>query len=197
MIILYTIFFLAANRLSLAHLEEARSYAGKAHVARNQGIFQSVGVHARNWVSQSNSPQGTEGCQKRCKPGHGSLHTPASDKTASLAKMLIFRLVKHWKEDLTKLCLDSWPTKPCEIMCVALTRWVCSNKVRKQEISNIPFKLNSLIDEESNKEAHEIGNIAIEKESLGDLKQTSVGIKRFYSELIKEVHIFQMLFWEL
>ena len=51
-----------------------------------------------------------------------------------------------------------------------------------------------MIDEESNKKAHEVGNIATGRESLGDLKQTPVGIKRYYFELVNEVHALQMLF---
>ena len=46
MIILYTVCSLAADRLSFSHLEEAKSYAGRAPVARNQGVLQLTRVHA-------------------------------------------------------------------------------------------------------------------------------------------------------
>lgn len=47
MIILHTIVPLV-NRFSLVCFEEARSYAVKAHVARNWSTFQLIKVHARN-----------------------------------------------------------------------------------------------------------------------------------------------------
>lgn len=48
MIILYSVGSLAANRLSFSHLEEAKSYVGRALAARNQGVLQLTRVHAGN-----------------------------------------------------------------------------------------------------------------------------------------------------
>lgn len=52
--------------------------------------------------------------------------------------------------------------KIINIHCFNMLSFV--NNVRQREISNIFFKSNYLIDEESNKEAHEVGNIAMGRE---------------------------------